>query len=226
MAPTWLDYLQALGVIAGIGLVLYELRSQRGANFVSAWSTLITKLQDDNLRAGRWLLRSLWLRKVPPERPSAWTPPKGWAGPPDLVKCAKDAYDNFDVAGITVLHSKIPGLANIFVAEYCDSIIACWEQGVSFFSQRVLELQPPGGELSRAAVREELYPSFSVLYVMAKHRQEKRPQSYPFYTLRDRIALYRPWSHWESQARQLREGLISQTIAQPNIGLPLTADAP
>jgi len=211
MFPSWLDYLTAFGIIIGVIAVFRGFRFQRSANFVSAWATIVAKLQENDLRAGRYLLRSLWLRGIQRDDPGQWHPPCNWKGPNDLVKCAKDAYDSFDVAGIMVLHSRIPGLVNVFIAEYQDSIIACWDQGVSFFYQRVLELQPSTGS-QRDSVREELYQSFSVLYVMAKHRRNIRPKTYPYYSIRERISLYRMPSHWRALAGKLREDLISRAL--------------
>lgn len=214
MVTTLVGYITIFGILFGVFAVLLELRSQRSANFVSAWATIVTQLQAEELRAGRWALRRLWLKRIPPDDPTTWTPPESWQGTQDLMKSAHNAYDNFDVAGVMVLHSKIPSLVDVFVAEYQDSIIACWEQGISFFNQRVLELQPSEGPRSRDNVREELYQSFSVLYVMAFHRREARPQSYPFYSLKDRWILHRRPSHWESKARRLREKMISKALRE------------
>jgi hypothetical protein len=220
MNPTWLDYLQAGGLVVGLVLVLIGLHWQRSANFIAAWQILVSQLQEDKLRGGRYLLRQLQLTKAPKD-PASWTAPPDWVGSSsDVIPFAKAAYDSFDLAGIMVLHSKIPGLTSVFVAEYADSIISCWEQGEFFLKQRAMELQPAGQPSSRSYVRGELYQSFSVLYVMAKHRHDEvRPTTYPFYSLRDRWALHRCSRDWEASARAERDRLVAEALSQPNPAL-------
>jgi hypothetical protein len=145
-------------------LAAEELRSQRSSNFVDAWQTLIADLQKDNLEAGRSLLRHLPFTNISLDDPEKLPAPPDWVGTEKPANCANDAYDAFDVAGIMVLHSKIPDLVDVLVAEYEDSIIACWEQGECFFKRRVLEMQPLNLKPSREHVRDELYQCFSVLY--------------------------------------------------------------
>jgi hypothetical protein len=214
----WSDWVQAGGVLVGLVVLLYELQSLRSANFVTTWANLVGPLQEEDVRSGRWLLRRLRRDKVDPRKPGQWKAPFEWKGPPaQMLDYAKAAYDAFDLAGIMVLHSRIPGLARAFIAEYEDSIIACWEQGVCFFEERVLELQPQGEDASHKFARSELFCCFSLLYVMALPRRKTRTKRYPFHSMAEKLSLWRPSSIWERKARRQREVLISEVIKKRNV---------
>jgi hypothetical protein len=194
-------------------LAASELRAQRSGNFIEAWQNITDRLHQPDLRLGRSVLRGLHRAGVQPANPEQW-PTSGFQtlDPKTPVETARNAFDAFDLAATMVLHSGIPDLTSVLVAEYQDSIIACWEQGVSFFTQRVLELQPQGEPPAAHYARGDLYQCFSVLYVMAKHHRNARPTTYPFYSFRDRKAIERSTKHWEQRARAERERLIASAL--------------
>jgi hypothetical protein len=200
-----------------------QLKAIHSGHFASTWQVLWGKMQEEYLSAGRSFLRFLQIQSEANKAiqrsewsqmfdewkkhrmPSAQWYPEQLDQETDsqrrlyqITAMAREAYVHFDEAGVIVLHSRIPNLLEVFVAQYQDSIIACWEQGSYFFKDRVEER------------REELFECFSVLYVLAKHRRDLKPKLYPYYTLRDRWNLYRRGSTIAREAKKQRDKLISE----------------
>lgn len=123
-----------------------------------------------------------------------------------IEKIAKKAYDSFDLTGIMVLQSKIPGLKKRFIAEYQDSIIACWEMGVCFFKER------GKSQFESRLVRKELYNSFSVLYVLARQYRKAKVSYYPYFTLKDHFLIAFLWRFFKvrESANKVRQRLSSK----------------
>lgn len=128
----------------------------------------------------------------------------------DIIAAVKKGYDCFDLTGILVLHSSIPGLKQRFIAEYQDSIVACWEMGVPLFLLR-----------AKGNRRSELYNCFSVLYVLARRLQYVKIRDYPHFGNIDQLKLLVVWnSFWwnpfavHRKARKLRDALLELCVPE------------
>ena len=195
-------------VIVTLFGVLAAMKRGRAANFVSAYEAIMDKLQKPEYRQGRRLLRHFkrlssnaavpcnqWEKKQPEWLEGRWSLIA-------LKKLARDTYDQFDISAILVWHSNIPNLLEVFVAEYHDSIIACWEQGICFFEDRVLEMKRDQIVSGKDLLRKELYDCFSIIYVMAKYRAYAvRPELYPYYPWRSK------WKFWQGRAWVAKKAL-------------------
>ncbi|NIA21098.1 MAG: hypothetical protein GWP05_03795 [Anaerolineaceae bacterium] len=209
--PTYFDWLVFIAQAVGLGAIIFTLRKRNSANFVSAYGAIMQDLQEDCCAKGRKLLRRF--QELSPAEPlpkNKWAKPTGWldtnkdgmSESETLIYYAKAAYRQFDIAAIVVWHSRIPHLLSTFVAEYQDSIIACWEQGVSIFEDRVHDK------------REELFHCFSAIYVMAKHRETVKPAFYPHYSWWERIRLYLPRREIVRRAKAKRDRIASLLVAK------------
>lgn len=232
-----MDKIAILLSILGVAIALRALWYSRSRNFVIAWTTIVNSMQDEDIRNGRKFLRFLqtqsegkrlprseWLKMLERMNSSETfeegntevteeTPAKQ---PSRLERDAKGAYDHFDLAGIMVLHSNIPSLLDVFIAEYQDSIIACWEQGSCFFKDRVKEMfsiSANQGQVT-ARTRQELYQCFSVLYVLAKHRRDVALSSYPYYGWYDRLKLFQRHAIVSRKAKKERDELVAQAVRE------------
>lgn len=185
--PIIVDIVIAVITALGVLAVAFSLHHARTANFVAAWLAISDRLQADKSVRGRVLLRELYFRykdRTPADDEIVQTFTEmaenygtaGWykdikevVGQHSSVNARAGwlreevmapAVGEFDLVAILAIHSRIPGLLDVVVQEWLDSIIACWVQGSWVVTRRL------------TAKRDEQFQCFSALYERALHRKE------------------------------------------------------
>ncbi len=230
----------ALSVFA-LGISFIALLLGRNRNFIAAWNAVCSRLQEKNLREGRRFLRFLHSQSKPSsstgDKRRQAIPEEQWlkeyqhlleSDEPAKTEVAPDngdavsqlvenAYDEFEIAGIMILHSGVSTFLNIFVVEYNSGIIACWEQGIPVFKRQLEKWFHRGGNRpdiqtpSRITDPLELYQCFSCLYVTARYMQKINPRQYPHFSFLQgsRLFLWRYFTMHRKAQKERQRLLLS-----------------